>query len=356
MKNLLTKYKIEKYEPKNWSKIASVFVALIAALLVSALLIATAGADVLGALGALYKGSFGSLNAFLETLVQATPIIFTGLAMVVVFRGRIWNIGGEGQFFAGALATALVSLNFPHLPPALIIAIIIVVSMVAGGIWGFIPGFLKAHFGISEIIVTIMMNYIMQYMLSLLLSGPLRAPGDFFLQTPRFEKSTYLPTFFNSRIHLGFFLALALVAIIYVLLWKTPLGYEIRAVGDNPSAAKYKGIKTNKIIVFVMTLSGAIAGIAGGTELAGLHHRLRLDISIGYGYTGIMIALLGRLSPIGVIPAAIFFGALVNGSTSMQTNFGVPVALIYTIQGLVILFLLLADAVTKYRIRRIEDV
>ena len=356
MKKLFSNYQIEKYEPQNWSRIAAVFIALIFSLVVSALLIHTSGADVWGALGALYTGSFGSKNAFLETLVQATPIIYTGLAMVIVFRGRVWNIGAEGQFFAGALATALISMYFAHLPPILLISLILLASMLAGGFWGFIPGYLKAKLGISEIIVTIMMNYIMQSILSYLLGGPLQAEGDYFLQTPRFDATTYLPRFFNSRIHLGFLIALLLVGIIYILLWKTPLGYEIRAVGDNPTAARYKGINIQKIVIFLMVLSGAIAGLAGGTELSGLHHRLRLDISTGYGYTGILIALLGRLNPIGVIPAAIFFGALVNGSTAMQINFGVPVALVFLIQGVVIVFLLMADALTKYRFRRIHNV
>ena len=356
MSKVFSEYRLEKHEPKNWSKIAAVFIALISALSVSALLIYSSGANVAGALTALYRGSFGSKNAFLETLVQATPIIFTGLAMTIVFRGRVWNIGAEGQFFAGALATAWISMNLAHLPPILIIVLILLASMAAGGLWGFIPGYLKAKLGISEIIVTIMMNYIMQYILSYLLGGPLQADGDFFLQTPRFESSTYLPRFFNSRIHLGFLIALLLVGIINILLWKTSLGYEIRAVGDNPTAARYKGINIQKTIILVMVMSGAIAGLAGGTELAGLHHRLRMDISTGYGYTGIMIALLGRLNPIGVVPAAIFYGALVNGSTAMQINYNVPVALIYSIQGIMIVFLLMADALTKYRIRRIRDV
>jgi len=355
LKSLISGYKIEKYEPKSRAQAAAVMIALAASLLVSAGLIATSGADVLGALGALFRGSFGSMNAILETLVQATPIIFTGLAMTLVFRGRVWNIGGEGQFFAGALATAFISLNFSHLPPAIIIVLILLASMAAGGFLGFIPGYLKAKWGISEIIVTIMLNYIMQNILSFLLAGPMQAEGDFFLQTPRFARSTYLPTMPGSRLHLGFLIALLLVAVVYIVLWKTPLGYEIRAVGDNPTAAKYKGINTRKIVILLMVMSGVIAGLAGGTELAGLHHRLRLDISTGYGYTGIMIALLGRLSPIGVVPAAIFFGALVNGSTSMQVNFGVPVALVFSLQGVVIVFLLLADALTRYRIRRVED-
>lgn len=348
-------YRLEKREISFWMQNLSILVAIVAAILVSALLINASGADTAGALRALFRGAFGSLDAILETLVQATPILFTGLAMVIAFRGKVWNIGGEGQFFAGALAAAWMAMNFNHLPAPLLILLIVASATLAGAFWAFIPGILKSRFGISEIVVTVMMNYIMTSIVSYLLSGPWQAPGDHFLQTPRFEQTTFLPTFFNSRIHLGFLIGLLLVLLTYLLLWKTPLGYEIRAVGENPVAARYKGIKDSLIIVVVMLLSGAIAGMAGGLELTGLHHRLRLDISTGYGYTGILIAMLGRLNPLGVIPASIFFGALVNGSTSMQIHYDVPVPLVYTIQGIVLIFLLVSDTLFRYRIRRIEN-
>lgn len=348
-------YRLEKRETSPWLQYLSILVAVLVSLLISAGLIYTSGADVKGALMALFKGAFGSLGASLETLVQATPIMLTGLAMVVAFRGKVFNIGGEGQFFAGALACAWVCLHWFKLPTPVIIPIIIVASCAAGAAWAFIPGLLKAKFGISEIVVTVMMNYIMAGYASYLLSGPWQAPNDHFLETSRFKPSTFLPTFFDSRIHLGFWIALGLVVLLYILLWKTPLGYEIRAVGENPTAAKYKGIKGSTVIVVVMLMSGAIAGLAGGMELAGLAHRLRMDISTGYGYTGILIALLGRLNPIGVIPAAIFFGALVNGSTSMQVNFNVPVPLVSTIQGVVLILLLIFDTMFRYRIRRVEQ-
>lgn len=347
-------YRLEKREISLWVQLLSILVAILVALLFSAGLIATSGANVGGALFALYKGAFGSMNATLETLVQSTPIMFTGLAMVIAFRGKVWNIGGEGQFFAGALATAWVCLNYGTLPTTIIIPLIILAAMIAGAFWAFIPGILKARFGISEIVVTVMMNYIMMAFTAYLLGGPWQAPNDHFLETARFKASTFLPTFFNSRIHLGFWIALVLVVVIYIVLWKTPLGYEIRAVGENPVAAKYKGIKASTVIIIVMIMSGAIAGLAGGMELSGLAHRLRMDISTGYGYTGILIALLGRLNPIGVIPASIFFGALVNGSTSMQINFNVPVPLVSTIQGVVLILVLVFDTAFRYRIRRIE--
>jgi general nucleoside transport system permease protein len=347
-------YRLEKREVNFWLQNLSILVAVIAALLVSAGLIMTSGANVAGALGALFKGAFGSREACLETLVQSTPIMFTGLAMVIAFRGKVWNIGGEGQFFAGALATAWVCMHFYNLPQPVLIAAIILSALLAGALWALIPAILKARFEISEIVVTVMANYIMTGFVAYLLSGPWQAANDHFLETPRFKAATYLPTFFDSRIHLGFFVAILLVIAAYILLWKTPLGYEIRAVGENPVAAKYKGIRDRAIILIVMCISGGIAGLAGGMELAGLNHRLRMDISNNYGYTGILIALLGRLNPIGVIPAAIFFGALVNGSTSMQINFDVPVPLVATIQGVVLIFLLIFDTLFRYRVRRVE--
>ncbi len=348
------KYRLEKREVGIWAQNLSIVVAVAAALLVSAVIMNASGIDAGGALRALFNGAFGSRDAVLETLVQSTPIMLTGLAMVIAFRGKVWNIGGEGQFFAGALATAWVCMNFAQLSNPVLIVVIILASFLAGALWAFIPGFLKARFRISEIVVTVMMNYIMLGIVSYMLSGPWQAAGDHFLQTPRFERTTYLPTFFDSRIHLGFFLAIFLVIAVYILLWKTPLGFEIRAVGENPVAAKHKGIRDAVIVLIVMLMSGAIAGLAGGMELAGLHHRLRLDISTGYGYTGILIALLARLNPLGVIPASIFFGALVNGSTSMQIKFSVPVPMVYTIQGIVLIFLLIFDTLIRYRVRRIE--
>ena len=187
------------------------------------------------------------------------------------------------------------------------------------------------------------------------LSGPWRDPSQFYLQTEYFPDHCRFPAIVaNSRLHLGFALSLVLAGVVYLLLWKTPLGFEIRSIGINPRASRYKGIKLKRTIVLVMVLSGAIAGLGGGSEVAGLHQQLRLDISTGYGYTAIIIALLGRLHPVGVIIVAIFFGGLVNGSTSMQINTGVPVALVNCIQGVVLMFVLTAEVLANYKIRRTQ--
>jgi simple sugar transport system permease protein len=352
----IAKYQIEIRKDTGFlSQAIAILAALLAATGISALLILSSGADVGLALKSLYRGAFGDGAALLETLVQSTPLIFTGLAMMVAFRSRVWNIGAEGQFFAGAMAATWISLNLSSLPKPVLLTGVILGSMLAGALWASVPAVLKARFGASEIIVTVMMNYVIQYLLSYLLSSSWREPGSFFLQTARFAQVSYFPRFFSSRLHLGFFLALFFAILMYVLLWKTPLGYEIRAIGNNPTASKYKGINLNRTMVLVMMLSGAIAGLAGGSELAGIQHRLRLDISTGYGYTGIIIALLGRLHPVGVILAAVFFGGLINGSTSMQITTGVPVALVYSVQGIVLVCLLTADVFSHYRLRRVKD-
>jgi simple sugar transport system permease protein len=330
---------------------------LLGAFVTSALLILSAGASLPVALAAFWQGAFGDWEAIAETLVQSTPLIFTGLAVTVAFRCRVWNIGAEGQFFAGAMAAVWVGLTFGDLPPAVLFILTILGSFLAGAAWGLVPGWLRARYRTNEVVVTVMMNYIIQYILSYLLSGPWRDPNSFFLQTAATPESAYFPRLLaGTRLHAGFALALLAAGLIYILLWKTVLGYEIRAVGNNTWAARYKGINVTLVIVLVMAISGGLAGLAGGSEVAGLHHRLRLDISTGYGFTGIIIALLARLNPVAAILAAVFFGAVVNGSTGMQIVTGVPVALVYAVQGLTLIFVLASDTLSRYQVRRAGQV
>lgn len=348
-----------RFEPRvgtsRWWQVASIFLALVAAFGVSSLLIASAGANVLEALQAMGRGAFGSWSAAAETLVQSTPLIFTGLAVTVAFRGRIWNIGAEGQFWAGAMAAYWVATNVSGLPTPIIVVVTIVVAFAAGMVWGGIAGLLKARYGASEIIVTVMLNFIIMFTLSFLLSDAWQDPTSHFYQTAATPDASFFPRLLlKGRLHLGFALALLTAVLVYMLLWMTTLGYEIRAMGINPVAARYKGINVATITVLILAISGGIAALAGASEVAGLHHRLRLDISTGYGFTGIIIAMLGRLHPAGVILAAIFFGALVNGALGMQIATGVPVALVQAIQGITLLFLLTADVLARYRLTRIS--
>ncbi len=354
----MDKFKIEsRPHVSGWSEVLAIFVALVASLIVCAVIILTTSQANIGmAFAALFKGAFGNKRAILDTLVQATPLIFTGLATVVAFRGRVWNIGGEGQFVAGAMMAAWISIYLGDLPKVIVLPVILIGSMAGGAAWAAIAGYLRARFGSNEIIVTVMMNYLIQFILSYLLLGPWQAPDSSYLQTISFAENTYLPTFFNSHLDLGFFLGLIFAVLIYVLLWKLPLGFEIRSIGVNPVAAQYKGVDTKRTIILIMIISGALAGLGGGAILSGVLHRLRLDISVGYGFTGILVAMMGRLNPFGVILAAIFFGAIDNGATFMQIETGVPVALIPTFQGIVLLFLIIAFVLIRYRVRRIQDV
>ena len=342
-----------RLEPSRWAQAGSLLLALVAAFAVGSLLILTSGAEIPAAVQAFWQGAFGSRDALAETLVQATPLILTGLAMVVAFRARVWNIGAEGQFFAGAMAMIWVTRSFPHLPGPIFFVSILVASAIGGAIWGLIPGALKARFGTNEVVVTVMMNYVMQYLVSYVVGGIWRDPSSFYVETSQIPEAAHFARILPpTRLHAGVFVALACAGLVYVLLWKTWLGYEIRAVGSNPVASRHRGISVGTVFVVVMMISGALAGLAGGGEIAGLHFRLRLDISTGYGYTGIIVALLARLNPIGAVFAAILFGALVNGSTAMQISTGVPVALVYAIQGLTLIFVLGADVLSRYRLRR----
>lgn len=350
------RYRIVKQEFRNpWIDFLAVVSALIAGLLVGAvIIITTSEANVADAYGALFSGGFGGKKQFMQTLLQATPLIFTGLAAVVAFRGKIWNIGGEGQFLAGALMASWISINFADLSQPLLVPIIILGAMFGGAFWAGIAGYLRAKFNVNEIIVTVMLNYIIQFIMSYLLIGPMNDPNSAYPQTMSFAETTYFPKLFDTKLHIGLIVALVAAFLVYVLLWKTPLGYEIRSIGVNPVAGKYKGINVSRTILITMLLSGALAGLGGGTEISGIHHRLRLDISAGYGFTGILVAMMGQLNPFGAILAAIFFGALINGSYLMQIKSQVPVSLVHTIQGVILFFLVIAFALRQYRIRKVQ--
>ncbi len=351
------KLRIEKRpEPSRLWQVLSIPISIVAALIVSSILIRAAGANVPQALAAMFEGAFGGRREFLETLVQATPLIFTSLAATIAFRGQVWNIGTEGQLFAGAMVAYWVSASFGDLPRVALIPMLLLAATLGGAVWGIIPGYMKAKFGANEIIVTVMMNYIIQFLLSFLLSGPWMDPAAFFHQTVRFPEVAHLPLLVpRSRLHLGFVISLIVAGLTYVLLWKTPFGYEIRAMGHKPTASKYKGINTAKTLVAVMAISGAIAGLAGGSELFGIHQRLKPSVSNGLGFTGIMVALLGRLHPVGAVLVSILFGALITGSSRMQISTGIPVAIAYVIQSIVLIFLLTAEVLTTYRFLKVGD-
>jgi simple sugar transport system permease protein len=337
-------------------ELIAVLIALLIAFAVSAVLIASSGVNVGEAMQALVRGSLGGRSAIAETIVQATPLILTGLAVTIAFRAQLWNIGAEGQFFAGAMAAYFVASTFVNLPRIPMILLVFLGALIAGGIWGTIPALLKVKFGASEVIVTVMLNFVIEFVLSYLLGGPWQDPQSAFLQSSRIpDAAIFSRIVTGTRVHIGIFVAIIAVLATWFLLYKTTLGYEIRAFGINSIASKYKGISPLRTIVLAFAISGAIAALAGASEIVGLHGRLRLDISTGFGFTGIIVALLGRLHPFGVVVAALFMGALWNGSLSMQIASGVPIALAFVIRGVVLVALLAAETITHMQIRRCDE-
>lgn len=286
-------------------------------------------------------GNFTNIYNIGEIFVKATPIILTGLAFTFAFKTGLFNIGGEGQMFAGAIASVYVGLKTGHMSPVITITLCFLAAVVAGAIWGIIPGILKARYGSSEIIVTIMFNYIGLYLVSYFVDGPLREASGFYPQTDMIGKNAFLPYFIpETRLHIGFIIAVLLALATYIVLKKTPFGFRLRAVGHNPDGAEYAGMSIKKSIIISLAISGALAGVAGFTEIGGIHHRLLDNFSVGVGFDGIAAALLGGAQPIAVIISSVLLGMLKTGANAMQRGVGVPANIVSIIQALIILFVL----------------
>jgi len=351
----IAEWRIERRrEAPPAARLIGLAAALAGAMIVCSMLFLAAGAEPLNAFSALARGSFGSLRAAGETLVKATPLILTGHAACVAFRARIWNIGAEGQVFAGAMFAYLVQHELGGFPALVQIPVLVLGGIAGGALYAALAAGLKTRFAVDEVISTVMLNYIIVFVLSLLLlRGPWSEAGGFFEQTARVDRGAVLPILLDgTRLHLGFLLALAAAFLVHLVLARTPLGYEIKAAGSNLRALEVQGTNTRRLIVAVMLLSGALAGLAGVTEVYGVHYRLKAGAIVGYGYSGIIVAILGQLHPAGIVAAAILFGALLNGATLMQIETGVPSALIYAVQAILLLFFLAGWAMCGYRLRR----
>ena len=331
------------------------FLAILTAVILGGLIIASVRGNPFLAYYGLIQGSFGSTRALSETAVWATPYIFAGLAVALAFKGGLFNIGAEGQLAIGAVLAALVGYGIPEwlgrdIPAIIHLPLAILAGIAGGAFWAAIVGFLKAYTGGHEVINTIMMNYIALNTISFLLNGPMKdqAPNNVIARTPLIAESARMPEIFAGlRVHWGFVLALVVAYAVWWMLNKSTLGFEIRTVGLNPDAAKYAGINVKRTIILTMALSGMLAGLAGTVEVTGLNYRHELGFSIGYGFDAIAIALLGRSHPLGVVLAAILFAAMRNGATRMQFLTQMPVDLISMLQALILLFVA-ADAIVRY--------
>ncbi|HUX76566.1 MAG TPA: ABC transporter permease [Anaerolineae bacterium] len=358
---------LERLRLSKFGAILSLLMPLLAtllALLVGAVMLLALDADPLEAYSALVNGAFGSPNALADTAVKATPLLFMGLGICIAFRGGVVNIGGEGQLVAGAVGATAVALYLPHLPGWAVICLCLAAGFLAGAIWGGIPGALKAYLNVNEILSTVMLNMIAVQGMNFLLRGPMMDPvqiekGSFIPQTARFPKATDLPRLVPTRLHAGAGLAVILAILVYVFLWRTTIGYRIRAVGLNPNASRVAGIEVKRYIMLSLLLSGALAGLGGATQVLGLHHRMFTDGSAqgftgGAGFNGIVAALFGKLHPLGTIPASILFGALLVGANHMQRAVQVPSDFITALNGLVVVFVVGSEIWSRRQARRRE--
>jgi ABC-type uncharacterized transport system permease subunit len=336
--------------------------ATLAALLVGAVMLLLLNVNPIQAYQAMWEGAFGSPNSLAETLVKATPLLLVALGICISFRGDVINIGGEGQMIVGAIFGTWVGLTFTGLPGWLVIVLALLMGFVGGAIWGGIPGFLKAYFSVNEILSTVMMNAIAVQLMNFLLRGPMIDPSQAALsskipQTARLLEAFHLPRLVPTRLHLGALLAVVLAFAVYILLWRTTLGYRIRAVGQNPFASRYAGIKVARYVVLALLLSGAFAGLAGVTQVYGVNYRMITDGSAsGFtgsaGFNGIVVALFAQLHPIWSIPSSILFGALLVGSNTMQRAVQVPSSFVTVLNGLVVVFVVGSEIWRRRRQRR----
>jgi ABC-type uncharacterized transport system permease subunit len=328
---------------------------IILALLFGAALLAAFGADPWATYRAMAEGAFGAQYAVSETLVKAIPLMLTGLAVAIAFRMLFWNIGAEGQLAMGGIGAAGVALFWTDsLPGPLVLPTMLAVGFAAGALWALIPAALKAYLGVNEIITTLMMNYIAILAVSHLYVGPWKDPQGYgFPGTAQFPKVAWLPRLIG-RVHLGVLFAIVAALFIWIVLDRTRWGYEIRVIGENPRAARYAGISLARNILLVMVLSGGLAGVAGMAEVAGISHRLQQGLTVGYGYTAIIVAWLAKLNPFGVLLVAILLAGLLVGGDQIQISMGLPASVALVLQGAILFFVLGGEIFTRNRVRLIR--
>ncbi|KAA3656482.1 MAG: ABC transporter permease [Chloroflexi bacterium] len=360
----------------KWMPAATSIGSVLVAFIVCGIILQIIGGNPLRIARFFYQATFGSWATFSDTMVKATPLILVGLACAIAFKMKLWNIGAEGQFYIGAFAASLVVLVpfvSPETPKIIVIGLMAIMGMLGGAIWGFFPGYLKARFQVNEIITTLMLNYVAVFWNNFWIFDKWSDGG--FQMTPTFEKSAWLPRVtdyageygdfiatgsgfanFMSGIGLGRISGMTLHAgvafglIAAVVMWwvfdRSRWGYEIKLIGDNPKAARYAGLNITRNVVFVMMFSGALAGLAGMSEITGVVHRLQEAISPGYGFTGIIVAWLAKLNPFAVIIVSILFGALIVAGREIQ-----PSGLAALLQGIILFMVISSDVLSRYKIK-----
>ncbi|MEX2518635.1 MAG: ABC transporter permease [Paracoccaceae bacterium] len=328
--------------------------ALALTVIIGSLLALLAGADPFATLGLIVKGAAGSRFAILETLNRATPLIFTGLAIAVAFRARLWNIGAEAQLYAGAVMAVVLGAGALGWPAYLLLPAMALAAALAGALTLLGPTILKTRFGVDEVVTTLLLNFIALLFVSMLLEGPLKDPmGMGWPKSARLIPEARLPRIVEGlRLHWGFGLALISAALVWLIGARTTFGFEMCAVGRNANAAAFAGMPVNAVMLKTALLSGGLAAMAGFSEVAGLKGSLTLDISPGFGYTGIIVAMLALLNPLGVVVSAIFVAGVFVGADSMSRAAGVPTYIADILLATALLTMVLAIMLTRFRVRR----
>jgi general nucleoside transport system permease protein len=316
-------------------------------------LVMLSGASPLQVFGLMLKGAFGSQFALLETLTRATPLIFTGLAAAVAFRAKLWNIGAEAQLYIGAVMTVMLGTGLLPLPAPILIPVLMVAAVIGGALVLSAPTWLKSRFGVDEVVTTLLLNFIVLLFVSMLLEGWLKDPSGLgWPQSKKVIAEAQLPRLVQGkRLHFGFLIAIAAAFLVWVIDQKHVLGFEMRAVGHNAKAAHFAGISVNRVLAKTAVLSGGLAGLAGWSEVTGLKGNLTLDLSPGFGYSGIAVAMLAMLHPLGVVAAAIFVAAVFVGADAMSRTAGVPSYIAQVMVAVSLLSMVTALMFSRYKMK-----
>jgi simple sugar transport system permease protein len=343
--------KLEKrLNPSTAMNVIVPLLSILAAFLVGAVFLILTDRDPMEVYSAMFKGALGSQYGLAETIVKAIPLMLCALGISAAFRMQLWNIGAEGQFYMGAFAASWLPLTFPQTPMLLMLPGMFMLGCIGGGLWGLAPAVLRARWKVNEIITTLMFNYVAILWVDFLVYGPWKDPKGFnFPLTAKFPVAAALPTFGESRIHVGLIIAIVLAAIFWIIFEKSRWGFEIKVIGASEQAARYAGMNIRRNIYWVMLLSGAVCGLAGMAEVSGIVGRLQPNLSPGYGYTAIIVAWLSKLNPAAILVVSVLFGALQVGGFFVQTM-GVPASVAAMLQGAVLFFVVGGEFLTQYRI------
>lgn len=344
----------KRLQVPTWINLLVPVISVFFALLFSAIFLKLTGEDPWNVYKVMGKSAFGSVYSWSETIVKAIPLMMASFGVAIAFKMVIWNIGAEGQLLLGALAATGVALTFPDLPRVVLLICMTLAAMLAGGLWALLPGIAKAKWNVNEVITSLLLNYVAINLIDYFVYGPWKSTeGVGFPETARFSTNAWFPTFGGGRVHLGIVFALLIGIGLYFLLNRTRWGYEIKIIGESKNVARYSGMNITKNIILVMFFSGALAALGGMFEVAGVLHKLDPHLSIGLGYSAIIVAWLSRLNPFAIMVVSMLFGGLINGGFSIQM-YGIPAATATMLQGAILFFVLGGDVFARYRIKIIK--